>query len=239
MFNKSIGVIMLATTILAGSAVAAPMGVDGTISPGEYTNPPAVITYDPTAPESNFSAPTPLSDAVGYDIYTKSSNGYVYVVLQAQPSLGGNIVGTFANLYFDLDPQNNNGSDLGFEINNNGTSNAFIPGVSGSVPVPEVVTAASNGTTLELAIPTTDFTGPITGLNYYDGQVFPNNGDQIVLRLSQSFGYSVNGGALYGPDRLGAVNIDDGTNNVPEPASIILLGAGLISIGAIRKLRLN
>ena len=40
------------------------------------------------------------------------------------------------------------------------------------------------------------------------------------MRLSQSFGYAVAGGASYGPDRLGAVTL---ASPVPGP----IVGAGL------------
>ena len=50
----------------------------------------------------------------------------------------------------------------------------------------------------------------------------------IMLRLSQSFGYSVAGGiGNFGPNDLG-VEIDPDFAAVPEPSTIALLGAGIL-----------
>ena len=215
-------------------AFAVPV-VDGTITAGEYgAGPTAVTVYTPGAPNGNFGNPSPATD-VGYSIYQTSTNGFYYGAVQVNSAPNG-IVGTFANLYFDLDPANNNGSDLGFEIGLNG-QNAFIPGVGSPHPISGLTVKSGNGgNTLEFSIPISDFTTPIAGLSYAPGQVFPSAGDQITLRLSQSFGYSVAGGAAYGPNRLGAVTLV-ATTAVPEPASFAVLGLGLLGLGAIRRKR--
>jgi len=97
-----------------------------------------------------------------------------------------------------------------------------------------VVTAFSNG--YEFAIPDSYFTAPITGLNYAVGQTFPTPGanPDLVLRISQSLGYTPIGGSAYGADRLGRVALQAATS-VPEPASMALLGAGLLSLAAFRR----
>ena len=217
----------LITMTAAVPSFASPV-VDGTFSPGEYGAATSVVTYNPAAPTGNFQSATSESDAIGYSIYLSDSGGVLYGILVTNPAGGGTSAGAFANLYLDLDRQNGNGSDLGFEIAN---SDAFIPGVGGSVPTPEVIYASSVGT-FEFSIPNSDFTGPIAGLNYNPGQVFPDFANPTVtLRLSQSFGYSVAGGSTYGNDRLGAFDV------VPEPTSMALFGVGLAGIAAMRRRR--
>lgn len=206
--------------------------VDGILSAGEYGPATAAVTYNALAPNSNFGSPTGESDAIGYSIYLNATAGMLYGLLQTNPAGGGCAVGSFANLYFDLDPQNGNGSDLGFEVTN---SDAFIPGVGSPVAAPGLV-FSTTASTVEFGIPIADFTGPIAGLNYYPGHTFPDaNNPNVVLRLSQSFGYSVAGGsATYGTNRLGSVNV---IAAVPEPATIMVLGAGLLALAGVRRRR--
>jgi hypothetical protein len=221
--------------LLCGTALAVLMGssahaitVDGILDPA-YGAAKSVVTYDPSAAEGNFGAPTSGSDAIGYSIYLKAQNGYVYGFLQA--SGPGTPVGDFANLYFDISGANS--SNLGFEV---GNQDAFIPGGSGPVPVANIVYATTpDNLNFEFAIPNIDFTAPIAGLTYNPGQTFPSVGDTITLRLSQSFGDSVAGGASYGPSRLGQVVL---ASAAPEPATwaMLLVGVGGVG-GALRMAR--
>ncbi|THD62339.1 PEPxxWA-CTERM sorting domain-containing protein, partial [Phenylobacterium sp.] len=150
--------------------------------------------------------------------------GVLYGFLQADgPTNGLN----FANLYFDLDPANNNGSDLGFEIGNN---DAFIPGVSGSVSPLAGMTYALGTDSFEFSISNSYFTTAIPGLDYYPGHDLAAPGGEVTLRLSQSFGYSVAGGDSYGPDRLGSVTLEGAA--VPEPASWSMMILGFLGAGA-------
>jgi hypothetical protein len=225
---RTLGVVIAVAAAMP--AYAAPV-VDGTLSAGEYGPATAFVAYDPSAPESNFGGPTSKSDAIGYSIYLNDTAGSLYGLLQTNPAGGGTAAGAFANLYFDLDPQNSNGSDLGFEV---GNQRAFIPGINGYAPTPEVTFATSaDGGTFEFSIPNYDFSAPIAGLNYYPGQVFPDAANPtVVLRLSQSFGYSVAGGDTYGPNRLGSFNVPV---NAPEPASLTLFGVALAGIAVLRR----
>jgi hypothetical protein len=183
----------------------------------DYGAPKSSVGYDPAAPLGNFGSPGTTNHTTGYNIYLTEQGGSVYGFLQA---FGPGTPLPFANLYFDLDRANGNGSDLGFEIFND---RAFVPGMPGYSGLLGLQTAVSlDGTGLEFSIPDTLFTGPISGLTYYPGQEFPGPGDDIVLRLSQSFGYSVAGGATYGDDRLGVVTLA-APLAVPGP----VVGAGL------------
>lgn len=223
--------------VWAVRAEAAPI-VDGTLD-AAYGTPRATVAYSPAAPTSNFDAPTAASNAVGYDIYSTSDTNFYYGFLRARPDRGGTGIGAFANLYFDLDPANGNGSDLGFEITN---KRAFLPGYSGYAENLLIQYAiGTNGNTLEFAIPISYFTGQIAGLNYnnpdYANQQFISSSNpDTVLRLSQSFGYSVAGGAAYGVDRLGRTTLVAPTA-VPEPASLAVFGAGLLGLSFVRRRR--
>jgi hypothetical protein len=190
--------------------------VDGTYD-ADYGPVKSVVGYDTSAPNGDFSNPGPNNNVTGYSIYLKEQGGSVYGLLQATTVPGSSF--NFANLYFDLDRANNNGSDLGFEVTNN---RAFIPGVNGYAEGLGLTFALSaDGKGLEFRIPDAFFTAPISGLAYYPGQQFAAPGGEVVLRLSQSFGYSVAGGPTFGNDRLGVIALE--ASAVPGP----IVGAGL------------
>jgi hypothetical protein len=196
------------------SAANALIVVDGVFD-ADYGLAKSVVTYDPRAPLGNFDTPGTTNHAAGYSIYLKEQGGAVYGFMQATPAPASPTPFplAFANLYFDLDRANGNGSDLGFEVTN---KLAFVPGQPGSVSSLGLsFMASADGTALEFSIPDALFTGPIAGLNYNPGQVFTAPGGDLVLRLSQSFGYSVAGGESYGADRLGVVTLQ--ASPVPGP----------------------
>lgn len=217
----------------ATPVVAAP-AVDGSYD-ADYGAATATVTYNPSAPNSNFGAPTNQSDRIGYDIYLTSDASRVYGFLRADPgSLALTPVGTFANLYFGL---NGAGSNLGFEISTGGVR-AFVPANGSNAVLSSGLfsTAASaDGLGLEFALDNSLFTSAITGLTYANTQVFPTNGSNVRLNLSQSFDYSVAGGqAFYGNDRLGLVTIGGA---VPEPATwaMMMLGFGVLAAAMRRR----
>lgn len=225
-FAAAIAAIAFATSVGA-------ITVDGDYD-AAYGAATATVAYDPTAPDSNFGAPTNASKYLAYSIYLNASGGNVYGYLRADPTPGGASAGTFANLYFDLDPANNNGSDIGFELGAGG-ANEFVAGVGGTVALGDVMTAVSaDQLGFEFVIPNHYFTGPTAGLDF-SGITFTTPGGDITLRLSQSFGYSVAGGASYGPDRLGGLTL----STVPEPASWGLMIVGFAMTGSAARRRRN
>lgn len=230
MTSRLASLALLALAVLPGTA-AAQVGT-GTLG-GNYGNPTATVTYSAVAPTSNFGAPSPSASDVGYDIYQRADATNYYVLLQARPGRGGTSAGGFANLYFDLDPANGNGADLAFEITNR---RAFVPGITGYAENLSYQ-FLSGMNFVEAAIPISFFTAPIDGLNYYAGQEFVSaSNPAIVLRLSQAFGYSVAGGATYGNDRLGRTTLVTAAV-VPEPATVALTAAGLLSLAATARRR--
>ncbi len=223
--------VAAALIVISGGAQA--ITVDGSLD-AAYGAATAHVTYLAAAPNSNFDAPTSFSDSVNYDIYLKASDGFVYGFLQSDKAGGApGPVATFANLYFDLNPSVGDGSDLGFELSTTG-QRAFVAGGSAApMQVSGISVVSTDPSSLEFSIPFAYLSAPIAGLNYFPGQTFESD---ITLRLSQSFGYSVNGGATYGPDRLGALNIGS-VVAVPEPESYALMLAGIGIVAMVTRRR--
>ena len=204
--------VLVVLLLSAGSARAAVIGVDGVIGADWAWYAPKTATYNLVAPTGNFSTPTSETNNVAYNIYTRADTNYVYVGLVSSSSTAGQ---DYANLYFDTDP--GTGSDVGFEVTN---ERAFIPGVGGYFPytaaaqdIHYAMTTGASGTCIEFAAPISFFTTDPLAM------AFPTASSALQLRLSQSLGLSVIGGASYGADRLGQVA-------VPEPTALALL-AGL------------
>jgi hypothetical protein len=207
------------------------VGVDGTIGPEWAGINPVVVTHKDGADEGNFGTPSQFTDSVGYDIYVRGDATYLYVGLETTSNFDHPDL-NFTNLYFGTPTL---GSTIGFEVTNN---DAFVPGVAGSVgytpgtgpgQIDYAVTpgSATTPSVIEVAIPWIDFTTNALGL---EALGFSPLTSEVQLRLSQSFGYSVAGGATYGDDRLGLLSVP---GTVPEPASIAAWGVlGVIAGGA-------
>ena len=153
---------LAAAAAIVVAAPAAAQTVDGTRD-AIYGASKSTVTYSPTAPNSNFSAPTPFSDASTYNIYLYAGANAVFGFIQSDrltPVIG-------ANLYFDLDEANENGSDLGFEISN---GRAFAAGIDGysagtsALPLAGLAYAfSSDNTGIEFSIANSLFTSRLQG----------------------------------------------------------------------------
>jgi hypothetical protein len=217
---------------LAVSPVRAAPVVDGTVSTGEYGAPTATVGTSPTAPTSNFTTPGNSATA-GYDIFLSDSNDTLF---GAVSQTGGTSAGSFANLYFDLDPSTsaNGVSEFVIEVNNR-------VGVIGSYRFnlsPDAVNFASTTldglTTTEFSIANSVFRDAIAGVGA--SGYFGTNGytaQDIRLNLSQSLSYSVAGGTSYGAEGLGSFSVAAFVSPAPEPATwaMMILGFGIAGGG--------
>ena len=228
-----------AAFVVVAPAAAQTVNVDGTRD-AAYGAAKSTVLFVPATsltPQGDFDLSQPYSSDVGYSIYLTSDANAVYGFLEANPSLGGGSLGSFANLYFDVNTPAD-GSDIGFEITN---GRAFVPGVpgysDGSAAAPLAgLTFATSANGVEFSLANSLFTGPIPGAA---SGVYTTTGGLITLRLSQSFGYSVVNGVPNGATRLGQVTLGgDAAGAVPEPATwgLMIAGFGLVG-GAMRRRR--
>lgn len=198
---------------IATGLQAAPVGVDGTIG-AEWSGPTASVGFDAGAAMGNFGLPGNVNHNVAYDTYFRSDANYLYGAVAAA---GPTNALDFANVYLDIDGVA--GSDLGFEVT---LDRFFIPGVPGYIDDTMNLLHFSVGAgVIEFAVDWSVLMADAYGM----GIPVTAPGGKVVFRLSQSFGYSVAGGASYGADRLGAVNAPAAV--VPEPAMAGLLGLAL------------
>lgn len=220
----------LATVGFAPMALAQ-LAVDGVIG-AEWSGPGVTtrsIAYDVNAPLSNFGTPGTTNHAVAYTTYFRGDSSFIYAAVAVDPAGGGSAAGLqFANLYFSSTLAN---GGIAMEVTNNrffrGGVNTGGPNDDGYWPAGSYATWVSNATSgvIELAIPTSFFFNDPLGIG------FATSVDRVRFNLSQSFGYSVAGGASnYGDERLGVYI-------VPAPGAAAVLG--LAGFAAARRRRSN
>ena len=206
------------------AAHAAPIGVDGTIG-AEWGAPTSAVGYDVNAATGTFGAPGNTSNNVAYSIYLRSDANYLYGAVKAAGGTGGL---DFANIYFNVDGLPSPGSDLGIEVTND---RFFLPGVPGYTNDSSNLATYATGTgVIEFAIDWSMLLDDPYGMGFNTA----SPGGTVLMTLSQSFGYSVAGGASYGANRLGAVVVPA---EVPEPASLALVGVALAGLATVRRRR--
>jgi hypothetical protein len=215
----------IAVFALAALSLGSTLAKAGTIS----------FAANPNSAVGNFQTPG-ITALVGYSIALSDDGTDLSVLLTTTDPNAS----PFANLYFDtIASTPNTGSNLGFEFGQGGPTDAFIPGVNGSnnfnlagTGVSSVFTKDAEGTTANIVIPNSFFLDNPLNMNF---QPTPD-GTLVSLHLSQSFSFSVVGGSdnFPAPAELGDA-IVSAPDSVPEPASMGLIGIGLVALAVIGK----
>ena len=225
--------IALAAIAMLSATAAHAQTVDGIVD-ASYGAPKAVVATNPAAPDSNFGTPGNTATA-GYNIYLNDANDTLF---GAVSQTGGVAAGTFANLYFDIDPTTGTGgSELGIEVTN---KRGFVAGTSNyfdlSPYIQFAITTTGGLITTEFSISNSVFRDFIAGAaaqGYFGAGGYQSQ--DVRLNLSQSLSYSVAGGTSYGAARLGTFSA--ATPAVPEPATWAMLMVGFGGVGAALRRR--
>jgi len=214
----------------AWTAHAAPIDFTGDIATdfAGVTLTETTVSYDPSAPISNFSSPVGDTNGAPYDVFVGGDSSDFYVALETTSET--NSVGDFANLYLSTDPSL--GTNIGFEVSD---QIAFIPGgnntpyntdPSNTLPITFLVTDPdpSGQTTIEFGVPWSFFENDPLGMGF---ETATPGVSVVQMRDTQSFGYTYTGGTSFGDDRFGSVLVP-----TPEPSArlLALLGAALAAI---------
>ena len=229
--------IAAAIAAFVPSLLSAQTGLDGVIGADWAGYTAKQVLYSDAALNGNFGTPDNIAQPTGYEIFMRRDANWVYTALR---TTGGRNSGglLFANLYYGLrfgaGPYGSTGgSTISFEVAND---RAFLAGGAccfndNASNLIQYATSSTGGVDIfESAINLTAFTGNALGVT---GYTFDPSAVGIRLNLSQSFGFSVAGGASYGDDRLGFVSL----STVPEPSTYALMAAGLAAIGLAKRRR--
>lgn len=214
-----------AAIALFAAAPSLAVVVDGIVSAGEYGAPNATILTNAMAPESNFGAPT-TSALAGYNFYLSDIGDTLY---GAFVQTGGTAGGTFANLYFDVDPLNGGGSNMGIEVTN---SRGFVPGSAGYFDMSQYISFVSTTSggliTTEFSIAESAFRDYIAG-GQAQGAFLDYTPQKVQLRMAQALSYTVSVGGSSRTARMGEFSIL--ASEAPEPATWAMMLAGFGAIG--------
>ena len=188
------------------------------------------IAFDPTAPSSNFGAPSKTTNGPSYTVQTGIDSSFFYVDIATNSVGDGN---DFSNIYLGGAKFTNN---LVIEVTNH-----RITSTASGTPYYELngtgYTYSSTGTPatgydISFALPVSFLETNPDSLAYASSPLVA--GDQVRVSGSQSYGYTYVGGqSNFGDNRLGSQILPAGA--VPEPAAwaMMLVGFGAIG-GAVR-----
>lgn len=221
--------IATVTLPLTTVSAASPVGVDGALGAEWSGITPASVTYNAAAPVGNFGTPGTENHVVAYDIYARADASYVYGLFLASPAVDAAPV-NFVNLYLDTNPFVVSGSDVGFELLNDRAFKPGVPGYYTGLSTLGMVLAQVTGG-IEFAMPWSYFLTDPQGIGF---PTLSGANNDLRFQLSQSFGYSVAGGAAgYGTARLGLVEVPE-TGTLGACSAFAAFAAGL---GAYRMRR--
>lgn len=216
------------------ATAAGPVGIDGVIGPEWAGITPSLVTYNPSAPISNFNTPGSENHNTGYEIFARQEAEWIYVGMRTTgPTDSKGLV--FSNLSFALlygpGPYGTGERHLGFEVTNDRAFSIdgpiiFAPdNASNLIQHAKFSGASSDPDVIEAAFHWSIFWDNALGVSNYGlppGETFAG----LRLYRSQSFGYSVAGGTtIYGPQSLGLFVA------APEPGALSLMAAA--GVGAI------
>ena len=233
-FPKAIrGLVML--SIAFGASAASPVHAAPISFTGDITTDlsgialtETTVSYDPSAPISNFSSPVGDTSGAPYQVFVGGDSSDFYVALETTSE--ANSAGDFANLYLSTDPSL--GTNIGFEVSDQiafipgGNNTPYNTGPSNTLPITFLVTDPdpSGQTTIEFGVPWSFFENDPLGMGF---ETVTPGVSVVQMRDTQSFGYTYTGGASFGSDRFGSVLVP-----TPEPSGrlLALMGGVLAAV---------
>ncbi len=192
-----------------------------------------VIPYNPSAPDSNFSAPAASSNTTTYTVQTGSDATNFYANVSA-PVPSTDISGLqFANIYITSAGHTDG---LIFSVGSNGSTSIFD--LNSQTQLSMTATAAS-GAAGSVATNNISLSVPFSFLesNPFNNGFAVAPGDLVRISYSQSFGYTFVGGSgnYPVPTRLGGQLAP--AAGVPEPSTWAAMLGGVSLLGFVRRFR--